>query len=144
MNIVTGTRRELASHAEVVALATGGVYKFQFPEEVDLTGKVAVAVRLLGNWARSTQTCEYPRVGIVIQSDALRSTTGDKLVENADDRALATLKAIDKIMHRPTREVVFWGDVRILGSNRETEPSEVTRPGNLSAWWQQIYDVKVG
>lgn len=147
MNILTAMRRELLATPAVAAIATGGIHKHEFPEGVDLTGKVAILVRLVGGWGRSTQTCSYPRVMVLAQADPSRDLSGMKIVENGDDRALAALAAVEKVMHRPIRETVIWGGVqglRILGSNKETEPSPVTRPNQVAAWWQQVYDIKTG
>jgi len=144
VNIVTGGRRELLTHSDVMTLLTGGVHKHKFPTEIDLTGKVSAVLRLVGGWGRSTQSATYPRLAVIVQADPTRTVDGGITAENADDRAIAALAAIDRHFHRTTREVVFWGTVRVLGSNRETEPTEVNRPNNLTSWWQQIYDVKVG
>lgn len=145
MNIVTAAAREARSHSTVTTLATGGVHKHRFPEGLEGTGQVAISIRLGGNWARSLQTAHFPRLIVVAQADPSRDAT-DQIAEDAEDRAIAVLTALDHVFHRPTREAVWWGGsggVLVLGSQRETEPAPVNRPNVKSQWFQCVYDLKV-
>lgn len=145
MNIVTASARTARADSTVAALATGGVHKWKFPEGLEGTGLVALSIRLAGSWHHSLQTARYPRLIVVAQADPSRDGS-DQIVEDAEDRAVAILNALDHVFHRPTREAVLWGGpggVLVLGSERETDPSPVNRVNVKSQWFQSIYDLKV-
>lgn len=128
MNIITAVTRELKTHPSVTSLATVG--KHLVPGDVDGSGLVKLAVQAMGSWYTCESSARFPRLRIVVAADPSR-TGGQKVSENAHDRALAVYKAVDDILHRTTRETVVWGGpdgVLVLGSNRANEPSFVERP----------------
>ncbi len=142
-NIVIGIRGLLLADAGVQARVDGGVHKYELKQEIDGTGTVAVVVQPFGAWDRSLHTAVFPRVRVLIHADPTRNAQGFQTADDAHDRAMAAWGAVDRVLHRPTREVlVLPGGVWLLGSERETEPTFLDRAGETVELVQVVYDVK--
>lgn len=145
MDIVTAVVRYLETKPAVVTAATGGLNKWKLEEDIAHTGNVGVAIRTGGSWARSRfHSARYPRVHFRVHGDPSRSVSGAATAEDAETKAMALWQLIDSFMHRTTRFDEMWGDVRVLGSNRESDPTVIERPGERTVLLQAVYDLKVG
>jgi hypothetical protein len=144
MNLVTAAVRRLRQEAAVTGLAR--IDKHKLVTDVASTGKVAVVVMLNGSWRSDRMhTARFPRLTLMIHADVTRDSKGTKIADDAEDKALAAWEAVDKVFHRTSREVEVWGGangVPILGSTRESEPQNVTRPGQETVLMRAMYHLK--
>ena len=148
MNIVTATLRELKADPTVKNLATGGLYKHIWPDPMDGTGKVAVAVRLMSSWYSDYEsTAEFPRLQVLVMADDSRDIAERRMKEDAEDRALALHAAVRKVLHRPEGGCWVWGGVngvRVLGSHQDAGPSQMNWPDSKSVVFMSPYVLKTG
>lgn len=142
MNVFTATRQMLLGVPEVADLVDR-IDTHLLEEEVKGTGGVVPVLMAYGEWDVLVSNARFPRVMIRVHADATRES-GKVVVADEHDRALEVWDKIDRVLHRPLdREPEFWGDVWILGRDRDTEPSFITRSGEDIAMLQCGYSLKV-
>jgi hypothetical protein len=74
-------------------------------------------------------TTRYPALVIIVHADRTRDDQGRPVHEDAQEKALAVLDEVDRVLHVPQGGEIEWGGVRIVPSVRESEPDVVAVPG---------------
>lgn len=121
MEIETAARRFLLAHDGVRGYVGDKVTKFSLLEHVDGTGGRAIVVRRSNGWKTpdSVQTSEFPLLLVDCWADCDR-VGGDKVADNAVDKAFAVYRVVDKLLH--AKRDFMMGDLRIISSQRWSEP----------------------
>lgn len=133
MEVESASRRLLLSDATVNGYVVSKVFKYRLEEKVDGTAGRAIVVRRSNGWARpdSINTSEYPILQVQCYADPDREPlTGAITTLNAEDKAWAVYRAVDRLMHgkRGVRWGAFGSDpgLMVVSSARWGEPFVVT------------------
>lgn len=155
-SIVAATTKYLLSLSAVVDAvgesntipAVPFIFQNNLKQVVERSSSVALVVSRRGNWASANpyNTVKTPRVSITMFVDPLRDSSGNVTdLDGSPNRGDAVWDIIDKYLHRPSAEIVTWGDLRVLGSTRLNEPTwNLVKDGDLMVWAEVLYGVLVG
>ncbi len=153
-DVVQGVCKWLATFNDVTSLVgsagDGSPYIFQGTLHAVMEGsqQAAVVFNTMGGWASPNDynTMEFPRLLMDMWVDPLRDANHN-YIEPAETRrrAVQLYKVINRHLHRPSREAVYWGSVRIVSSVRLSEPIFAPVPdGDEMLRMQVFYAVTEG
>lgn len=109
MEIETAARRHLLGFADVTAYVQKKVFKHSLLERVDGTSGRAIVVRRSNGWGQPdpVQTAEFPILVVDFWADPDRDADGQKVEDNAIDKAYAVYRAVDPLLHAVRDQ--WWG-----------------------------------
>lgn len=127
MELETAVRRHLLADATVASLTSKQVWKYRLEERLDGTGKAAVVVRRDGGWSQPNELRpnEFPLLVVDCYADVSRDEYRNALMLDAEDRASALYRAVDRALLAPGRGQ-WWGG---YGSDRGLMVNSVQRWG---------------
>lgn len=134
--MTTAARRVLLANSTVGGYTAHRVFKHRLEEKVDGTGLSAIVLKQAGGWATPDpiKTSEYPVLMIEHYADPSRLSTGEISVSDAEDRAFAMHRVVDKILH--AQRGVRWGGpagLFVVSCARYAEPVLVAQADQHSA-----------
>jgi len=132
VEVETAVRRMLLADPTVNGYVAGKGYKHRLDDTVEGTGGMAFVVRRTGGWAKpdTVKSAEYPLVEVQCWADHDRTADGGIATANAEEKAWALFRAVDRLMHGVRG--VEWGRVgdtrglQVIGSSRWREGSVLT------------------
>ncbi len=153
-DVVQGVCKWLATFDDTVAsvgsTTEGSPYIFQGQLNAVMEGsqQAAVVFSTMGGWTAPNDynTMEFPRLLMDGWLDPLRDADHN-YIEPAETRrrAVQLFKVFDHYLHRPSREIVYWGTVRVIASVRLSEPVYAFEPdGDKLLRMQVFYAITLG
>lgn len=132
MEIETAVRRHLLALPSATGYVSQRVYKFSLLDHVQGTQQRAIVVRRSNGWASpdTVQSSEYPILVVDFWADPTRDEDGNKVADDAVDKAYAVFRAVDKDLHAKRDE--WWGaggtnpGLRVISCARWAEPFHMT------------------
>lgn len=132
MELETASRRHLLALPAVAGYVQDRGYKFSLGRRVDGTGGLAFVVRRSNQWSAPdpVQSSEYPLLAFDAWADPSRGPDGEKIADDAPDKAYALTRVVQKFLHG-VRDV-RWGaggtnpGLYIVSCSRWSEPMLVT------------------
>ena len=84
------------------------------------SSKVAVVLNVVGGWDSPNQhnNMSFPRLRVDIWADPDRNVSRSVVQDNAQEKGMATYRAVNKFLHRPQGVESPWGTLRVLKSHR--------------------------
>jgi hypothetical protein len=129
-DITQGMTKYLLSIPEIVELTgqfedgTPWLSQDNLLETIETSQSQAIVVVRRGSWAAPNiyNTAKFPRMGLEIYVDPLRDE-GNNIVDKVEARRRANYiyNIVDKYLHMPFGIDMMWGDVRVIGSVRNTD-----------------------
>lgn len=94
------------------------LYRHRLPVVIEHTGMAAAVLSQAGGWRTSSlhNTAQFPKLRLEIYQDSSADA------QNAESRAHETWEPFDRILHQPRGIAELWGEVRVIGSVRQSEP----------------------
>lgn len=128
MEVESGARKVLLADSTVSGYVGTKVFKFRLEEKVDGTSGRSLVVYRNNGWATPdpVTTQEYPILAVKCYADPDRDAGGQIKLMNAEDKAMALYRAVNKVLHG--KRGVWWGaggsetGILIVGCQRWKEP----------------------
>ena len=118
MDITLAAWHRLSTEPGIVAALDGRLYRHRLPVVIEGTGMAAAVLSTAQGWATPNRhnTAEFPKLRLELYQDSSPNS------RDAEDRAHDLWQVFDRILHVPTGIAELWGDVRVIGSVRLTQP----------------------
>ena len=118
MDITGAVWHRLVTEPDIVAALDTRLYRHRLPVVIEGTGMAAAVLSAAQGWTTANRhnTAEFPKLRLEIYQDSSPNN------RDAEDRAHDLWKLFDRILHVPTGFAAHWGDVRVIGSHRLTQP----------------------
>ena len=94
------------------------------PPVVEGTQGIAAVLTTSGNWAapNAHNTARFPRLTIDVYADPERDADNNLTDNDTPQKIEEAFQVFNKLLHRPSAEVVYYDGIRVLGSTSEGEP----------------------
>lgn len=118
MDVTGAAFYRLCREPTILSAVDTWLYRHKLPVIIEGSGRAAAVLSQAGGWRQASlhNTARFPKLRVEIFQDS----SPNKL--NAESRAYDTWVPFDRILHQPRGLAEIWGDVRVIGSVRQSEP----------------------
>ena len=135
MEMVTAARKQLLLKPSVTTLVGQRIWKWGEEGSLEGTGHAAIVLRNGGQWSKPGKNSqEYPILTVECCADMSRDADGEPSKDDAEDRAMAVFREVDRHLHQVSRYHRFWPETAVnhseglyvAGCFRGSEPTAPT------------------
>lgn len=149
-DIVTGCVKYLRAQPELVAAVDQfniggklgpGIWGYRTWTRMETSTRTAVVVSHDGGWAAPNlhNTLRFPRVLLNVWADPKRDGQANNIDPLVQRRATNVFETFDRYLHRPAGDALWWGTVRVVTTERLTEPVVLEVPDGDGLIRMQAY-----